>query len=74
MEYSSTLKQMQKREKSRGLDVGAGYATGVGSGLARTGMQCGDAHDCDSSFLADRGYLSGAPLWVGPGHPRSAQS
>jgi hypothetical protein len=75
MDYSSTVNQRaQKKEKSRGRDGGTGYAAGAGAKPERASARQGGARDCDSAFLADRGYFSGAPLWVGPGHSRSAQS
>jgi len=69
MEWSLN-QQMLKKEGSRSLAGGAGYATGAGAKPARA--QRGDAHDGDLAFLADRGYFSFAPSWVGPVHSHSS--
>jgi len=52
---------MPAPDASEGLDAGMRYAAGACSGKQPAPKQYGEANDCDSAFLADRGYFSGTP-------------
>ena len=62
MANPSTFNQrMQAPDASEGLDAGMRYAADLCSGKQPAPKQYGEANDCDSAFLADRGYFSGTP-------------